>query len=72
MLMLATPASYTCCCLCVRRKPHAELILLLQANSTTLPYLVDYDSTQSMVIVNAAGQYIACTAMTPPLPDFPE
>ncbi|DBA67752.1 TPA: hypothetical protein ACH3X2_001336 [Trebouxia sp. C0005] len=42
------------------------------ANSTTLPYLVDYDSTQSMVIVNAAGQYIACTAMTPPLPDFPD
>lgn len=64
--LLFTPAA-----VCASGKPHAEL-LLLQANSTTLPYLVDYDSTQSMVIVNAAGQYIACTAMTPPLPDFPE
>ena len=65
--LLFTPAA-----VCASGKPHAELLLLLQANSTTLQYLVDYDSTQSMVIVNAAGQYIACTAMTPPLPDFPE
>ena len=50
----------------------SQLALLLQTKSTTLPYLVDYDSTQAMVIVNTAGQYIACTSMTPPLPDFPE
>ncbi len=66
---------YTCflhLLLSVRQASHAELLMLLQANSTTLPYLVDCDSTQSMVIVNAAGQYNACTAMTPPWPDFPE
>ncbi|KAL0022736.1 hypothetical protein WJX77_008632 [Trebouxia sp. C0004] len=42
------------------------------ANCTTLIYLVGYDSAQSMVIVNAAGHYIACSPMTPPWRDFPD
>lgn len=50
-------------------------MLCLQNFSTVLPYLVDYDATQSLVIATSSGAtktYIACCAMTPPLPDFPE
>ena len=43
----------------------------VQSNSSVLPYLIDYDAAQSMVLVEG-GVYIACTPMTPPLPDFPE
>ena len=46
-------------------------VLLVQTNSTVLPYLIDYDEVQSVVILNG-GQYIACCSMVPPLPDFPE
>ena len=47
----------------------------MQNISVTLPYLVDYDATQSLVISRTTGgeqTYIACCAMIPPLPDFPE
>lgn len=43
-----------------------------QTSSTVLPYLIDYDAAQSLVLSTADEGFVACVAMTPPLPDFPE
>ena len=53
------------------RAPLKRACLRPQAASVVFPFLVDYDSAQSMVITNSEQQAVACCTLYPPMPDFP-
>jgi hypothetical protein len=40
--------------------------------SVTVPFLVDYDSAQSVVFFQTNGNPVACVNLRPPFPDFPD
>ena len=44
---------------------------MLQTASQVVPFLINYDEAQSMVLYNQ-DTVVACTSLIPPMPDFPE
>lgn len=46
-------------------------LLLLQTNSTTFNFLVDYDDAKAIGIYGT-NNFIGCQNLRPPFPDFPK
>ena len=46
------------------------LALMTQMDSIVKPFLIDYDSTQSLVLFDGERE-VACCNLVPPFPDFP-